>query len=153
MNATLLHGSPEGRVFALILDKGDEVVATLTAFAKRERLAGSHLSAIGAFSDVTLGYFERERSEYRKIPIGEQVEVVSLLGDIAIGDDGPTLHAHVVVGASDGTARGGHLLEAHVWPTLEVVLTESPTYLRRRRDPETGLALIALPQSAPRPSR
>jgi predicted DNA-binding protein with PD1-like motif len=150
MNATLLQHAPDARVFALILDKGDEVVATLTAFATRERLRGSHLSAIGAFSDVTLGYFERERSRYRKIPIAEQVEVVSLLGDVAIGDEGPTVHAHVVVGTSDGVAHGGHLLEAHVWPTLEVVLTESPTYLRRRLDPDTGLALIALPPQQPR---
>jgi predicted DNA-binding protein with PD1-like motif len=144
MKTTLLHDAHGERTFALVLDKGDAVVATLTAFAKRENLQGSHLTAIGAFSDVTLGYFERDRKQYRKIPIREQVEVVSLIGDIALGDEGPTLHAHVVVGKSDGTAWGGHLVEAHVWPTLEVVLTESPRHLRRRLDPETGLGLIAL---------
>jgi predicted DNA-binding protein with PD1-like motif len=37
---------------------------------------------------------------------------------------------------------GGHLLEAHVRPTLEVVLTESPRHLHKRKDPESGLALI-----------
>ena len=74
---------------------------------------------------------------------GEQVEVVSLLGDIALGPDGkPALHPHVVVSRADGSAMGGHLLEAHVRPTLEVVLTESPRYLHRRKDHESGLALI-----------
>jgi uncharacterized protein len=52
------------------------------------------------------------------------------------------VHAHVVLGRSDGTALGGHLLEVHVWPTLEVVLDESPAHLRKRSDPETGPALI-----------
>jgi hypothetical protein len=54
----------------------------------------------------------------------------------------PRLHAHVVVGKRDGTAHGGHLLQARVRPTLEVILTESASYLARRHDPESGLALI-----------
>lgn len=144
MRSALLHTASDQRTFALILDKGDEVVETVTAFARREGLRGSHLTAIGAFRDVTLGYFERDRKQYRKIHLPEQVEVLSLLGDVAVGEDGPTLHAHVVVGKSDGAACGGHLVEAHVWPTLEVVLVESPRYLERRPDPETGLSLIAL---------
>lgn len=147
MKATRLHAGKSGRVFAVVLDKDEDAVPALTEFAKRERLAGSQVSAIGAFRDVVLGYFDRDRAEYRKIPIAEQVEVVSLLGDIAIGDRGPTLHLHVVVAKSDGTAHGGHLLAAHVWPTLEVVVTESPTYLRRRFDPETRLGLISIPDS------
>ncbi len=130
--------------WALIFDKGDEVVETLTAFAREHGLAASHLTAIGAFRDATLGYFDRERRDYRRIPVREQVEVLSLVGDVVRGPDGPKLHAHVVVGKADGTAHGGHLLEAHVWPTLEVVLTETPAHLRRRTDPETGLALIDL---------
>ena len=94
------------------------------------------------FRDVVLGYFNWQKKDYKKIPIHEQVEVLSLLGDIAQGDDGPKIHAHVVVGKSDGTAHGGHLLEAHVRPTLEVVLVESPRHLQRQYDPESRLALI-----------
>jgi hypothetical protein len=93
---------------------------------------------------VTLGYFELEKRDYKRIPIDEQVEVVSLVGNIARGDDGPKLHAHVVVGKRDGAAFGGHLIDARVRPTLEVVLVETPAHLRRRSDPATGLALIDL---------
>ena len=142
MKSKLIHEHGGQRTYALILDKGDEVVATLTDFARKNNLGGSQLSAIGAFQDVTLGYFDRERRDYKKIPVREQVEVLSLLGDIAQKDGEPKLHAHVVVGRSDGSTRGGHLVEAHVWPTLEVILTESPTHLRKRHDEETGLALI-----------
>ena len=79
-----------------------------------------------------------------KIPLREQVEVASLLGDIAEADGKPALHLHIVVGRRDGSEMAGHLGEAHVRPTLEVILTESPAHLRKRHDPESGLALIRM---------
>ncbi len=92
---------------------------------------------------MTLGYFDWQKKEYKKIPIAEQVEVLSLIGDVAWKEDGePEVHAHVVLGKADGTAWGGHLMEAHVRPTLEVILMEAPRHLERRYDPESGLALI-----------
>ncbi len=93
---------------------------------------------------MTLGYFDWETKEYQKIPVREQVEVLSLIGDVALKDGEPKVHAHVVVGRSDGSTRGGHLLEAHVRPTLEVILTESPAHLRKQIDEESGLALIRI---------
>ena len=139
MKATVLADA-EQKTYALIFDKDDEVVTTLTAFAKTH--------AIGAFSAVTLGYFDRERKEYVKIPLPEQVEVLSLVGDVAEEKGEPKVHAHVVVGKRDGTAHGGHLLDARVWPTLELVLTESPVTLARRSDRESGLALIDIRRAA-----
>jgi uncharacterized protein len=141
MRTVLLNAQGE-KTYAAIFDKGDEFMSGLLGFAKRESLSGSHFTAIGGFSRATLGYFDPERKEYRKIPVEEQVEVLSLVGDIALADDGPQVHAHVVVGRSDGTTRGGHILEAHVWPTLEVIVSETPKHLQRRPDPEVGLALI-----------
>jgi hypothetical protein len=132
------------RTFAVVLDTGDETVQCLTGFAKEHRLSASQFTAIGAFRDCVLGYFDWQKKDYLRIPIDEQVEVLALLGDVALNDGGPKLHAHVVVGKADGTAHGGHLLEAHVRPTLEVIITESPTHLQRRSDPQTGLALIRL---------
>ena len=141
MKSRLLHANGQ-KTFVVVLDKGDEVVATLTEFARERNLSAAHLTAIGAFSEVTLGYFDRDRKDYVRIPIRDQVEVLSLVGDVAIAKGEPQLHAHVVVGRRDGTAHGGHLLEARVWPTLEVMLVESPAHLRRVKDSETGLALI-----------
>ena len=143
MREKLLHDRGE-KTYALVFDPGDEVVSGLTGFAGRHRLAASHLTAIGAFSQAVLGYFDRDRKDYRRIPVTEQVEVLSLMGDVALKDGKPALHAHVVLRKADGTAVGGHLLEARVWPTLEVILVESPAHLRRRHDPASGLALIDL---------
>jgi len=145
MNVKLLdeHGQ---KTYALVFDKGDEVVDGLQKFARQHNLDAASFTGIGAFSSATLGYFDRKRMDYTKIPIDEQVEVLTLAGNITFDTDKrqPKIHAHVIVGQADGSTLGGHVLEAHVWPTLELVLVEAPTYLRRASDPETGLALIVL---------
>jgi predicted DNA-binding protein with PD1-like motif len=143
MKSALLLDRAE-RTFVIVFDKGEEVVEGLTAFAGRERLRASQITAIGALSDVTLGYFDRASHQYRKIPVREQVEVLSLLGVVTLDGEKPKVHSHIVVGLQDGAARGGHLLEGHVWPTLEVIVEESPAHLQRRHDPASGLALIDL---------
>jgi predicted DNA-binding protein with PD1-like motif len=143
MKSKLLSDGDE-KTFVIVFDAGDEVVAGLLDFAKEHRLAAS-LTAIGAFERVTLGFFESERKDYKKIHINEQVEVMSLIGNIALDESGrPKVHAHAVVGKADGTAHGGHLLEAHVRPTLEAILVELPRPLRRKMNAEVGLALIDL---------
>jgi predicted DNA-binding protein with PD1-like motif len=71
-----------------------------------------------------------------------------LTGNVALAGGGIKIHAHAVVGLRDGSTRGGHLKEASVFPTLEVIIEETPTELRRGYDPETGLPLIDLDASA-----
>lgn len=132
------------KTYALIFETGDEVKEKLLSFAKQNGLGGSSFKAIGAFRDAVLGYFDWEKKEYKKIPVREQVEVLSLVGDIALKDGEPKLHAHVVLGRSDGSTLGGHLVEAHVRPTLEVILVEEPEHLQKQHDEESGLALIRL---------
>jgi len=143
MHAKLLNDKGE-RTWALIFDSGDEPVALLTGFAGEHKLSAARFTAIGAFSELIVGYFDWQKKDYERIAIREQVEVLALVGDIALARGKPKLHAHVVVGKKDGSAHGGHLLEARVRPTLEVVLTESPAHLVREHDPQSGLALIRI---------
>jgi predicted DNA-binding protein with PD1-like motif len=142
MESKLLHNTGGQRTFAVIFATGDEVITCLKNFAAREKITAAQISAIGALSDVVLNYFDWEKKDYVKIPVREQVEVASLLGDIAEADGEPAIHVHIVVGKRDGSAMAGHLGEAHVRPTLEVIITESPAHLRKRHDAESGLALI-----------
>lgn len=145
MKAKQIHENRGQKTFALVFDTGDEVMDGLTAFAKENGIDAASFTAIGAFGAATLGYFDMDTKEYEKIPVHEQVEVLSLVGDVAPTEDGePKVHAHAVVGRRDGTTRGGHLLGAHVRPTLEVILEESPEHLQRETDPETGLPLLIL---------
>jgi hypothetical protein len=144
MKSKLIHEHQGEKTFALIFETGDEVVSNVREFAESNQIGAGRLTAIGAFRDVTLGYFDWEKKDYKKMPFREQVEVLSLIGDIALKDGTPQVHAHVVVGRSDGSTLGGHLVEAHVRPTLEVILVESPRHLQKEIDRETGLALIRL---------
>ena len=143
MRAKVLNEYPE-RTIALVLDRGDEAMSALQRFAVDHNLTASRLTAIGAFESATLGYFDWERKVYHRIPVNEQVEVLSLVGDIALDGPKPRVHAHVVLGRRNGSAVGGHLLEARVRPTLEVMVVDSPQYLRRVCDPSSGIALIRL---------
>lgn len=147
MRWKLLDAGPPA-THAVVLATGDEAVGALTRFVRERGIDAASLSAIGAFERAVVGYFDWDSKEYRKIPVAEQVEVLSLLGDVAQSPDGlPSLHIHAVLGRCDGSVVGGHLLEGHVRPTLEIVLIEPPAQLKKRMDPETGLALIALEKS------
>jgi uncharacterized protein len=143
MKSKLLHEGGE-RTYAIVMDTGDEAMQCLGAFAKEHRLSAARFTGLGAFSEVIVGFFAPEEKDYRRIALREQVEVASLVGDVAIADGEPKIHAHLVVTRSDGSAWGGHLLEGRVRPTLEVLLIESQAHLHRRHDPETGLPLIVL---------
>jgi predicted DNA-binding protein with PD1-like motif len=143
MKSRLLWEAAGERTFVAVLDAGDEAFATITDFANRNSLGGASLTAIGAFEKVTVGWFDLREKTYRPIEIDEQCEALSLLGDIAVGDDGrASLHMHAVLGLKDGSTRGGHFLKGIVRPTLEVTIVETPAHLRRRKQPGLGIALI-----------
>ena len=110
MRSKLLHDDRGLRTFAVVFDKNDDVRECLLEFANANRFGNAHLTAIGAFSEVTLGFFDPAQKDYRKTPVKEQVEVLSFIGNMVLNDGKPRLHAHVVVGKSDGSAHGGHFL-------------------------------------------
>jgi len=143
MKQKLLNETNGQRTFAVVLDTGDEVMACLESFVKTQHIRTAQMTAIGAFKSLVLKYFDWESKKYLSNKVDEQVEVASLIGDVAIAPSGePSLHIHLVVGRRDGTALAGHLGSAEVRPTLEVVLTESPAHLQKVKDDATGLALI-----------
>ncbi|HKT25057.1 MAG TPA: PPC domain-containing DNA-binding protein [Terriglobales bacterium] len=144
MQSKLLVEENKLKTFALAFDKNDDVLPLLLQFAEENNISSARLSGIGAFQRVRLGYFDRERREYQPIEINEQVELLSFVGNLARSDGKAKLHAHVIVGKRDGTAHGGHLLGGSVWPTMEVMVIETPAYLRRTMDESTGLALLDL---------
>lgn len=133
------------KTYVVVLDANEEAFATLAAFATEKGLTAASITAIGAFEHATVGWFDFADRSYRKIPIAEQCEVLSLIGDVATGDDGKaSLHLHAVLGLRDGSTRGGHFLEGVVHPTLEATIIETPVALHRRHQKNLGIALIEL---------
>src|SRR6185295_9972983 len=128
MNFKQIDQSP--KTFVLVFKTGDELAKGLSAFAEEQRLSAASFKAVGALSSARLGWYSWESKKYEpSVTLDEQVELLSLIGDVALYEGQPVVHAHAVIGRKDGTAHGGHLLEAHVRPTCEVVLTESPIHL------------------------
>lgn len=142
MKTAVLNEHGGLRTLAVVLGTGDEVMAAINVFASERALRTTQFTGIGAFSRVVVAYFDWATKKYRNTSIDEQVEVLSLVGDITLENGKPKVHAHVVISKADATALGGHLVEGYVRPTLELVMMETPGYLRRRFDPESGLALI-----------
>jgi len=136
--------SEQPQTYMLVFDTGDDVLKALTAFAKENQIQSAHLSGIGAFSSAKVGYYDFSIHDYKPIPVNEQAEVLSFLGDITLYQQEPKIHAHVGLGRSDGATVGGHLLQATVKPTLELVLTALPVELNREMDSETRIPLIKL---------
>jgi uncharacterized protein len=128
-----------------VLDPGEEAFKSITEFAEREKIRGASVPAIGALSQAKVGWFDFAAKTYKPIEVGEQCEVLSVLGDVAQGDDGKaSLHLHAVLRLQVGTVRGGHLLSGVVQPTLEVTITETVVHLRRKKRPDLGIALISI---------
>lgn len=134
-------GSSE-KQFVLVFQSGEEIISGLMKFVREYGLHACQFSAIGGFSDVTLGFFDLNTKEYRKNSIQEQVEVVSLAGNVTLAEGKYKVHSHAVVAKSDGSAYGGHLLEGHVKPTLEVMMGELSVQIIRKKDTSTGLDLM-----------
>ena len=143
MKSKLVSKPGEARVWIAVLEMGEEAKAQIIALAKQEGIENASFVALGAFEKATIAYFDWQKKKYQNIPVDEQVEVITLVGDIVPDDKGkPSLHAHTVLGRSDGSTRGGHLIEGHVRPTLEITVTELPAHLKRHKHPELGVALI-----------
>lgn len=133
--------------YVVVCDPGDEAIASLTEFARSEQLEAAQITAVGGFERATVGWFDPSTSQFRRNAVDEQSELVSLVGDVAMGPDGPVVHVHAALGLSDGTTRGGHLIEGRVFPTLEAVVRETPAQLRKVMRPDIGIAVIDLDRS------
>jgi predicted DNA-binding protein with PD1-like motif len=144
----LIEEQAGGRAYVLVADPEEDALEAIMQLATSEQLSAAQLTAVGAFSEAVVGWFDRDTKEYRRIPVSQQCEALSLIGNIAIGGDGPSVHVHAVLGLPDGQVRGGHLLAGKVWPTLEVLVREAPVTLHKTYRAEVGLALIDLSRTS-----
>jgi hypothetical protein len=142
MQARQIKDTPEEKVYAVIFYKGDEVLSGLTDFAIQHKIEDAHFTAIGAVSGGTLAWLDPAKKIYHRIPVAEQVEVLSLIGDVATFNGKPIVHMHAVLGKPNGSTIGGHVFELNVNPTLEVFMTVNTTPLRKKPDEASGMKVI-----------
>jgi uncharacterized protein len=131
-----------GDAFVVRLETGEEIFSTLAEFARAVAIDAAHVSGIGSAYHVVLGYFDRQAREYSRHTVEEEVEIVSLLGNIALKDGQPFPHLHVTVSGRDYRPLAGHFFEGYVGGTCEVVVRPLSGYLQRSQDEATGLYLL-----------
>jgi uncharacterized protein len=152
VRSKLVAESDLGRRYVLVLDRGDELMAEVKAFAERERLRAAEFTGIGAVSSAKLAAFDPDKREYVDIADPGQMELVSLNGRITLPKDadpanppeGRQLHVHCVLSHEDGSVIAGHVFELVIRPTCEVFVAESTEHVGRREDPDSGLPVISL---------
>lgn len=142
MQAKLVKDTPGEQVYSIIFYKDDEVMSGLTDFAIAHKVSDAHFTAIGAVSGATLAWLDIQKKMYRRIPVTQQVEVLSLIGDIAVFDGVPVVHMHAVLCKPDGSTVGGHVFELISNPTVEVFMTVNTTPLEKKADDASGMKLI-----------
>jgi predicted DNA-binding protein with PD1-like motif len=142
MKVKLLTHGGDVREYAVIFSPGDDPLAGMTEFAQKYHVQSAHFTAIGSFAHAHLAWLDKQKHMFRVIPAPQQMEVTSLIGDIAIANGKPVVHMHCVLAAFDGTTLGGHILDARVFPTLEVFVTVDPVPLYKEKQPQTGISVI-----------
>lgn len=142
MQVKLVKDAPDEKVFAIVLYKGDEALSGLTDFVIEHKIQDAHFTGIGAISSATLAWLDPSKKIYHRISVPEQVEVLSLIGDVATFNEKPIVHMHAVLGKPDGATAGGHVFELNVNPTLEIFMTVNTVPLKKKPDDASGMKLI-----------
>ena len=138
----LSNNSDSTKTYILVFAPGDEVLSGLYEFAVKYHVKSARFTGIGDATTARIGWFDRAKKMFKLNVISTQSEITSLLGDIALYNGKPVVHAHINLAAEDGSVRGGHLLEAFVAPTLEVMVTVEPNPLYKKFNTSFGGVLI-----------
>lgn len=131
-----------GDKYVVRLEKGEELVESIKELAKKEDIMLGRVSGMGAVNRVEVSIYGVETKEYLKKEINEEMEIVSLEGNIARKDGEPILHLHTSVACEDCRVFGGHLHSADISVTAEIIIDVIDGELTKEFDEETGANLF-----------
>ena len=138
----LISDSGATRTYIMIFSPGDEIMSGLNEFAQKYNVKSAHFKAIGDAVTAKVGWYDQNKKMFKVISINTPAEITSIIGDIAISNGKPVVHAHINLATEDGIVHGGHLLEAFVGPTVELSMTVEPVPLYKGVNADTGVSLI-----------
>lgn len=126
----------------LNLARGEELFEVLLSWCKENNIAGATLTGLGAADQLELAYYNMQTKAYERHIIDEEVEILSLTGNLGTLEAQKMLHIHGVFGKRDLTTFGGHVFKLRVSGACEIHLTTLPSNLKRSFDETTGLNLL-----------
>jgi uncharacterized protein len=127
----------------LRFDNGDDVIAALATYCTENSITAGHFSAIGSAGEAVLAYYNLPNKQFEDHTIQEEVEIVSLTGNVATMDGKTIIHAHGVLSRQDLSTIAGHFKKLTISATAEVVLTKLNATFTRHHDEQTGLNLLS----------
>ncbi len=130
--------------FVIRLEKGDDILPSLRRFAAENRIGAGVFEGIGSLNTVKLGHYDFHTKDYKFEVFSEDLEILSLSGNIATMDEAPLPHAHVTLGKRDFSVIGGHLDKGSLANMVEIGLSSLPGKLVKSRDDAVGLNLLQL---------
>jgi predicted DNA-binding protein with PD1-like motif len=133
-----------GDTYVLRFEEGETFPSKFLEFLSAHEVKRGSFTGIGALRRSRIAYFDVEKREYLDREFDEQMEVLALVGNVALHEDEPLVHVHVTLGRRDYSVIGGHLREGIVRPTLEVTLHAGREPLQRAVDPKYGLPALDL---------
>jgi predicted DNA-binding protein with PD1-like motif len=133
-------------VWVIILHTGDKIIESLTGFVKENGIKSGHFSAIGAVSRAEIAHFSFQEKKYSYKEFNQSLEILGIWGSVSYKDNDIVVHAHITLSDEEMHAFGGHLKEATVSATCEIMFTELGQKILRKPNPELGLNLIDLGQ-------
>lgn len=134
------------------LDKGDHVMESLLAIAEKENIKSASITGLGAVDIANIAFFDIETKEYRTQQFNEMFEVLNLTGFLTQLDNKLHSHIHITLGRSDYSVIGGHLIEAQIGVTCEIVLNILDIPIHRQHDDELGIDTFGFLREVKRPS-
>ncbi len=141
MKAKLISSHGNTKTYVLVFSPGDEVRSGLTEFARKYQVGAAHYTAVGDVVSGKVGFYDYQKKLFKVIPI-DTAEVVSFTGNITLYNKEPVAHTHASFSMSDGSVRGGHLLELVVGPTLEVFVIVEPSTINKKLNPVYNATVI-----------
>ena len=126
------------------IDKGENLVESLNAACNEHKVISASISGIGATDYFKCGVFNLQTKEYKELEFSGTYEILALCGNITQKDCKTYFHAHITVGDENGHSFGGHLIEARISATCEIVLDLIECQIERRLDQVSGLNLLDL---------
>jgi len=131
-----------GNYYILRIDKGEEIIESITKICKDEEIALGSIQAIGAVDYAKFGLFESKKKQYHSVEVVGDHEILSLNGNISRMNGEVYLHIHICLGDKNFEAKGGHLNKAIVSATCEVIINKIDDCVEREFFDEIGLNLF-----------
>jgi predicted DNA-binding protein with PD1-like motif len=130
--------------FVLRIEKGEEIISTLKQTAQNYKMKGAFFFGLGVGKDIVLGYYDSHTKTYVKKAFEGEYEFTSLVGNLAYDKKEIIVHCHATISDPQFHAFGGHLFQATVPVTCEILVSPFKKSLKRKKDLSTGLALLDL---------